>query len=106
MELIGNNTLIYSKKKDSKTNALKDEAWTSVLSFFYSDDKVSKRDKNSLKSLHLNLINKAKIDTAKRNKSILKAGGGPEGSLKMSITGYTTGYNASTNELRIVIGIN
>ena len=86
LEVIQKNEIICSKKKDSCTNANKETAWQTVLQTFNSDDKVVKRDQASLKALHLNLINKAKKESAERKRSIFKTGGGPEDAPKLSET--------------------
>jgi hypothetical protein len=36
---------IHSKKKDSQTIALKENAWETIVQTFISNEKVSKRDK-------------------------------------------------------------
>ncbi len=54
----------------------KDIAWQEICEKFNCNSQVTKRDLASLKSCHLNLINKAKKETGASTQELFKTGGG------------------------------
>jgi hypothetical protein len=60
-ELVKSHQIILSKAKDTKTAREKEKAWTSMVAQFNSDEKVSKRDEDSLKNayrIYFNVLRK------------------------------------------------
>lgn len=76
-EIIKDYSIILSASKDVKTRLKKDNAWVEVKDKFNSDENVTARSIDSLKTCYTNLVQRAKADDAEHSREIRKTGGGP-----------------------------